>query len=117
MVTIITLATYLIVLHAVAVNPDEDRCIKPALFRKEPLVYLKDGSIVKSLTKEIILGCEWACSKTSSCKSVNVRKREDGYYDRDLLSENTVTPGRVLEPLKDSTYYEVCVVSLKSSLK
>ena len=92
------------------VNTEDVQCFKPALFRKEPLVHLKDGSIIKSLTKEIILACESTCSLTSNCKSVNVRKREDGYYDCDLLSENTATIGSVLEPLKDSTYYEVRVV-------
>ena len=66
--------------------------------------------MVKSLTKEIILACESTCLQTSNCKSINVRKREDGYYDCNLLSENTATTGRVLEPLKDSTYYEVRVV-------
>ena len=90
-------------------NTSGNRCFQPSLFQRVALVHLKGGSIVKSLTRDVPLGCQSACIQTTGCKSINMRKRSDEYFDCDLLSENKDTSGRELKPLKDSTYYEVRV--------
>ena len=104
----INIELLLLILYGTKIESNEEtQCVKPSLFQKVPLVHLKDGTVAKSLEKTVILTCQSACSQISGCKSVNARARADGYFDCDLLSDNTATSGKTLEPLTDSTYYEV----------
>ena len=109
----ITLKVFMFLLFIFVCYASDGRCFNPAMFEKIPLVRLKDGSVVKTLTREVPLGCQAACSQTTACKSINIRQRTDGYFDCDLLSENRFTSGRELKPLEGSNYYEVTILTFQ----
>ena len=103
------LVYYLWTFAAAAEEMSQERCFKSALFKKIPLVQLTGTTTSASYQKETVLDCQVRCSMSQGCKSINVKERDDGYFDCDLLEHNKDSSGITMTSSHGYIHYEVSI--------
>ena len=94
------------------------RCLNPALFKKFSLVKLTGATLSKTYERQTILDCQVYCSQSQVCKSINIKKRDDGYFDCELLEHNkdsSVSP-LTMSSTHNWIHFEVSILILRSSI-